>query len=239
VAGTPLILEYVISNPLPGPRAIEWTLSSERDWPGFPNRGVEVVAGGGSQAVRIERTLPEGSLDAPNELTFAAGFSGAPGYVAIVRHLVRTRPDPPRELAVHVLGPAAGARARVEFTLRDASPARLELLDVAGRRLFTRPVGSLGPGIHALDLSEGAEIKSGIYFVRLLQAEQTLLGRGEAVKCHASSWLPACATFERCPTSTPLAPRLRPPTTPPPTSTTTRRTRSGRASASARSSASD
>src|SRR5205814_1821420 len=128
VAGTPLILEYVVSNPLPGPRAIEWTLSSERDWPGFPNRGVEVVPGGSSQAVRIERTLPQGSFDAPNELTFAAGFSGAPGYVAVVRHLVQSRPVA-TQLAIRMLGQGPGALPRVEFTLRDASPARLELLD--------------------------------------------------------------------------------------------------------------
>ena len=181
VAGTPLILEYVVSNPLPWPRAIEWTLSSERDWPGFPSRGVEVVAGGSSQAVRIERTLPEGSIETPNELTFAAGFSGAPGHVAVLRHLVLSQPVATK-LAIRVLGPAAGAGPRVEFTLRDASPARLELLDVAGRRLLARPVGSLGPGTHALDLSEGGALKSGIYFARLLQAGDEVHARAAVIR---------------------------------------------------------
>ena len=92
VAGTPLVLSYVVSNPLPGPRAIEWTLSSERNWPGFPRRGVKVVPGGTSETVRLELALPEASFDVPNELSFAAGYSGAPGHVAVVRHLVQIQP---------------------------------------------------------------------------------------------------------------------------------------------------
>jgi Kelch motif protein/galactose oxidase-like protein len=181
--GNTLSLTYVVSNPLPGPRAIEWTVSSERDWPGFPIRGLQVVQGMSAGTVQLERTLPDGALDDPNELTFSAGYSGAPGHVASVRNVVQSReagPASPPELRMRVLGPGAGLR--LELRLPDAGPARLELLDVAGRRLVTRHVGSLGAGTHVLDLSEGVALGSGIYFVRLLRAGDEVRARAAVIR---------------------------------------------------------
>lgn len=179
--GTPLILSYLVHNPLPGPRAIEWTLTGERHWPGFPLRGVQVVEGASSRTVRVEVRLPFGSFDAPNTLTFAAGYSGAPGHVSSVQHLIQGRPA---ELTLRLATPvvAAGGRLRVELTLRDRSPARLELLDVVGRRLLARHVGSLGPGAHVLDLSEGRALGSGIYFLRLSQAGEEVRARAVMIR---------------------------------------------------------
>jgi hypothetical protein len=57
----------------------------------------------------------------------------------------------------------------VRFTLPSAAVASLELLDVAGRRVITQEVGSLGPGDHVIDLAVGRRFKSGVYFVRLRQ----------------------------------------------------------------------
>jgi hypothetical protein len=65
--------------------------------------------------------------------------------------------------------PAVGGRLRVEFALRDGSPARLELLDVAGRALVSKQVGAMGPGRHSLDLAGGRAAPPGIYFLRLSQ----------------------------------------------------------------------
>jgi hypothetical protein len=73
--------------------------------------------------------------------------------------------------------PAAGGRPWVEFSLRDGSPAKLELVDVTGRVLSTRQVGLLGPGTHALDLSEGGALPPGIYFLRLTQGASEVRGR--------------------------------------------------------------
>jgi VCBS repeat protein len=99
-------------------------------------------------------------------------FSGT-GYV-VVRATKAPVPIPaeaPRaELAIRRTGPYAGGRARVEFALRDQSPARLELLDVAGRVLVTRQVGGVGPGQHSVDLAAGRSVPPGVYFVRLTQA---------------------------------------------------------------------
>jgi hypothetical protein len=58
----------------------------------------------------------------------------------------------------------------VSFTLPSGAPAALELLDVAGRRLLWREVGTLGAGSHRVDLAAGGQVPPGLYFVRLSQA---------------------------------------------------------------------
>ena len=65
--------------------------------------------------------------------------------------------------------PARGGPLTVHFTLASASAASLELLDVAGRRISGREVGSLGAGHHALDLGEGRRLAPGLYLVCLRQ----------------------------------------------------------------------
>ncbi len=61
----------------------------------------------------------------------------------------------------------SGADAQVELSLPDATPARLELLDVGGRRVAVREVGVLGGGRHVVALGAGAPIAPGVYFARL------------------------------------------------------------------------
>jgi len=58
----------------------------------------------------------------------------------------------------------------VEFALRDESPARLALIDMAGRTLASSEVGAMGPGAHSIDLAGGRSVAPGVYFVRLIQA---------------------------------------------------------------------
>jgi hypothetical protein len=95
--------------------------------------------------------------------------------------------DPgPTRLALAMRGatpnPAAGGRLQVEFTLRDGSPARLELMDVAGRVLTSRQVGMMGPGTHVLDLSGGGALRPGIYFLRLMQGGSQVRARAAVIK---------------------------------------------------------
>ena len=92
----------------------------------------------------------------------------------------------PAALALSIRGatpnPAAGGRLGVEFTLRDASSARLELMDVAGRLLTSKEVGALGPGIHALDLAEVGGLRPGIYFLRLTQGGSEARARAAVLR---------------------------------------------------------
>ncbi|MEP7026978.1 MAG: T9SS type A sorting domain-containing protein [Candidatus Eisenbacteria bacterium] len=57
----------------------------------------------------------------------------------------------------------------VRFTLPTDAAANLELFDVAGRRVVSREVGSLGAGHHAVDLATERRPAAGVYFVRLQQ----------------------------------------------------------------------
>ena len=65
--------------------------------------------------------------------------------------------------------PSYNGRLQVRFALPVASRATLELVDVSGRRVASRDVGTLGAGRHEMNLGEGQRLSSGIYFVRLTQ----------------------------------------------------------------------
>jgi len=80
----------------------------------------------------------------------------------------------------------AGARpnpssgdVQLAFTLRDGSPATLELLDITGRRVASRRLESLGPGAHVERFDEAARLPAGIYTARLAQG-------GRAVTTHVT-----------------------------------------------------
>jgi hypothetical protein len=72
-----------------------------------------------------------------------------------------------------VPNPAAGAAMTLRFTLPDALPARLELVSVAGRTVWSREVR--GAGAHAL--RPDVDCAPGIYFVRLVRPGGSLVRR--------------------------------------------------------------
>jgi len=65
----------------------------------------------------------------------------------------------------------------VSFGLPNADRARLDLIDLSGRQVLTREVGSLGPGTHQLDLGSARDLAPGMYFVRLSQSGRALTAR--------------------------------------------------------------
>lgn len=66
---------------------------------------------------------------------------------------------------------------RVSFRLPDDAPARLELVDVSGRRLSYREVGGLGPGPHVVDLDPDGRLRPAIYLVRLTRGSRSQTAR--------------------------------------------------------------
>jgi hypothetical protein len=102
--------------------------------------------------------LPEGSADVPGD--------AAPAFA-----LEPVRPNP-----------SSGRTLTVRFTLASSAPAALELLDVAGRRIAAREVGSLGAGHHTLDLDEGGRLSPGLYLLCLRQGANTRVTRVAVVR---------------------------------------------------------
>jgi len=88
--------------------------------------------------------------------------AGVPGEASFAFALEGVRPNPTR-----------GGALKVRFSLPTDAPARLELLDVSGRRVVEREVGSLGAGQHTLDLGAGQHLAPGLYLVRLTQGANT------------------------------------------------------------------
>jgi hypothetical protein len=86
------------------------------------------------------------------------------------------------ELALEgaVPNPVLG-RARVWFTLPDRERAVLEVMDVAGRRVWRGEVGERGPGRHSVDVSAAAR-RPGLYFLRLVQGAEVLRARMAVIR---------------------------------------------------------
>ena len=72
--------------------------------------------------------------------------------------------------------PARGT-ARVWLTLAGDAPARLELLDLAGRRVRALELGGLGAGLHRVDLEGTGSLPPGLYLIRLSQAGHQATGK--------------------------------------------------------------
>ena len=77
--------------------------------------------------------------------------------------------------------PSEGAMS-VALALESAAPARLEVLDVAGRRVLAEEVGALGPGEHVLLLEKTARLPAGVYTVRLSQSGRLVMVRAAIVR---------------------------------------------------------
>jgi hypothetical protein len=91
-----------------------------------------------------------------------------PSHLAFALHGARPNPSP--------------GLVSVAFVLPDAASAHLELLDVTGRRVAGRDVGTLGAGSHVVDLTEGRPLAAGVYLVRLSRAGQSLTTRVTVIR---------------------------------------------------------
>jgi subtilisin family serine protease len=62
----------------------------------------------------------------------------------------------------------------VRFILPDTRPATLQVIDIAGRVVLEREVGSLGPGPHQVDLTGARAWRSGVYWLKLRHPDGVL-----------------------------------------------------------------
>jgi uncharacterized repeat protein (TIGR01451 family) len=87
-------------------------------------------------------------------------------------------PEPQLRLALEgaLPNPARGV-VNAWFTLPASGNAKLELIDVSGRRVARREVGALGPGRHTIALGRETRISAGLYWLRLTRAGETRVAR--------------------------------------------------------------
>ena len=78
--------------------------------------------------------------------------------------------------------PSRGEPLTVSFVLPSGEPARLELMDVSGRRVLGREVGALGAGRHVVDLAGEGRLPPGLYLVRIAQGANMRTARVVVLK---------------------------------------------------------
>jgi hypothetical protein len=74
-----------------------------------------------------------------------------------------------------VAGRQVGSGIQVRLSLPSEAMATLDIHDVSGRRVASRDVGDLGPGVHDVLLAN--RVPTGVYWLRLRQAARTSVRR--------------------------------------------------------------
>jgi hypothetical protein len=81
-------------------------------------------------------------------------------------------------LALSVASPSPIQRGlEITFALPNPAPARLELLDVAGRRIAAREIDGPVLGSRTMRIAEPGALRAGVYMVRLQQGNETRVTR--------------------------------------------------------------
>lgn len=170
-AAAPVMIGAVHSA---GLEAIAWTVDTQTEWDILAHAGVDgittnnIALGLASQAPLPEpvagwrhRHGDDGDGDDERRRRDGDDERDARGVdrAAMASQDLQLALDPPRG------GLSRNGSVRLDFALPDAAPARLELMDIAGRLVASSEVGSLGPGRHEFAL--GRDLPSGIYLVRL------------------------------------------------------------------------
>ena len=120
-----------------------------------------------SQAMRL---LAHGPATPPPAVGATASLAEVPGSAAAA--------VPRAEFALRGMQPNPGRLgSAIRFALADATPASLDLLDIAGRRVWSRDVGGMGAGEHSVRIADGAPLPPGIYLARLEQGASRATAR--------------------------------------------------------------
>jgi len=107
-----LVARYTVTNPLGTERAVEWTLSGERAWPGFPLRGVASIGALGD-TIEISIPVPDSASNGRNTLTLSVSYAGAAGNATSCSHVLEIVPT--AVLASLVAAHAEPGRVTIEW----------------------------------------------------------------------------------------------------------------------------
>lgn len=124
-----------------------------------------------------------GSLRANVDYVRAAwsdGFSSLAPFSPCDSSFQMPPPDDVRFALVGFVRNPAVDGLTIAFSLPDDTPARLDVLDVSGRRVWSRDVGALGAGAHRLAVD--VRLRPAVYFVRLAQGTRHATARGAVLR---------------------------------------------------------
>jgi len=134
------------------------------------NHGRLMADGAGDLVLNDNSVVPGASYDYWLRVQTAAGVRDlglahvhVPSTSALIFFSARANPG--------------GEGILVSFSLATGDPARIELMDVTGRRMFSQTYEGLGLGRHSLVVGDGRHIPSGIYFVRIAQGNAHVTGK--------------------------------------------------------------
>ncbi len=125
------------------------------------------------------RIVFEDSTVSPGERFTYALRSPTGEEIASIRIEV---PDAARAVLAGFSPNPGDRQARVRFTLPDSRPARLTVVDVTGRVVWSSDVASLGAGSHSVAVGSARGLPPGVYSVRLSSAGSIQARRGVIVR---------------------------------------------------------
>jgi len=182
---TSTLASLVSANAEPGRVDLAWEISSS-----FASATVYRSPGGGMWTA-LGSVTPDGTgrlayvdLDviAGSRYGYRLGLAGAGGEVFAGEAWV----DVPEAARFALRGvtpnPGPAGAGLVTFSLPDASPAQLEVVDISGRRVSLREVGGLGRGEHLVRLSGAEPLAPGIYLVRLTRGGRSLTAKAVTIR---------------------------------------------------------
>ena len=89
----------------------------------------------------------------------------------------------PNVLALEGLRPNPASRdLNVAFSLTGEAPARIELIDIAGRAVIRHEISTARAGHQALRIGDASQVAPGVYWIRLTQGQDQRLARGVIVR---------------------------------------------------------
>jgi hypothetical protein len=146
--------------------------TSSSDWQPIAS----VIPDGSGRFVHVDTQVESGERYGYRVLSLRAGMEQVSEETWV---------DVPRSAQLSLAGfqpNPAGRRLSVAFTLPNAAPARLELLDVGGRRIVDRRLEGWAAGAHVVDLDMRGTLPAGTYFVRLTHGGDVLTARGVVIR---------------------------------------------------------
>jgi hypothetical protein len=141
--------------------------------------GQAIVADGAGGAIVVWADRREGLYDV-DQYAQRVGADGLLGDGAPVA--VTAGAAPAFALGAVRPNPSRGDGLTAAFALPTGGPARLELLDVSGRRVAAREVGSLGAGWHTVRLAAERPLPPGLYLLRLTRGADVRMARATVLK---------------------------------------------------------